>query len=251
MNWEPALEAALLKAASIESFPSIASLTDLTLLDHAASETDVKKLVTTALDKYVAAICVFPQHLSWVSENFILSKANDRPALATVVNFPSGNDSQDAVLESIRDAITLHKAQEIDYVFPYQLYFAGDVKKALSNCASAYQQTKQYGAMFKVILETGAFQSLDMVYQLSLDIIENGCDFLKTSTGKIAIGATLPAAFAILKAITDTKTACGIKISGGIKTEQQAYQYMRLAQSMTELKLNKHWFRLGTSKMVA
>lgn len=271
MNWDQALRDALLKCGEIESFPAIASLTDLTLLNSAASETDIKNLVINALDKRVAAICVLPQHLNLVSNAVIVSTSESSdfelrsheldseietitafaPALATVVNFPSGEESHDTVLRAIEHAITLHKAHEIDYVFPYQSYLAGDIKKALSSCTSAYQQTKQQGAIFKVILETGALPSLDMIYQLSLDIIENGCDFLKTSTGKIATGATLPAAFAMLKAITDTKIPCGIKISGGIKTQEQAHQYIRLAQGMTGLKLNKHWFRLGTSTMVA
>ena len=287
MNWETALQDTLLKCAAIESLPAIASLTDLTLLNSAATEADIKNLVTTALDNHVAAICVFPQHLSWVSDHLRLllpspsgrrchavtdedfsgqyvpsddtlirpagtfSQGDKGATLATVVNFPSGNESHDNVLHSIKDAITLHKADEIDYVFPYQTYLAGDTEIALSNCASAYQQSKQQGAIFKVILETGALPSLDIIYQLSVNIIENGCDFLKTSTGKIATGATLPAAFAMLKAIVDTKIPCGIKLSGGIKTQEQAHQYMRLAQDMTGLKLNKHWFRLGTSTMVA
>ena len=72
MNWETALQDTLLKCAAIESLPAIASLTDLTLLNSAATEADIKNLVTTALDNHVAAICVFPQHLSWVSDHLRL-----------------------------------------------------------------------------------------------------------------------------------------------------------------------------------
>ena len=236
---------------------TIHSLIDLTLLNSQATASDIKALTKQGLQYQVAALCVFPQHLE-----FIPKKAHI--ARATVANFPSGNEPHADVLDTIKQAITHHQADEIDYVFPYQTYLAGNKEKALSYCYQAYQQTKQYGKLFKVI------------YQLSLDVLHTGCDFLKTSTGKIAIGATIPAATAMLHAIKDAKMASvivpsdsteprplrsgtplanakvtwGIKLSGGIRTLAQAEQYMNLAEQIIGLTPNKHWFRLGTSRLL-
>ncbi len=247
---------------------TIHSLIDLTLLNSQATASDIKALTKQGLQYQVAALCVFPQHLE-----FIPTKAHI--ARATVANFPSGNEPHADVLDSIKKAITHHQADEIDYVFPYQTYLAGNKEQALSYCHQAYQQTKQYGKLFKVILETGALPSEDVIYQLSLDVLHSGCDFLKTSTGKIAIGATIPAATAMLHAIKDAKMASvnvpsdsteprplgsgaplanakvtwGIKLSGGIRTSEQAEQYMKLAEQIIGASVNKHWFRLGVSRL--
>ena len=221
----------------------IASLTDLTRLDPNATASDIKALTEKGIEHQVAALCVLPQHLEFIPKEAKITRA-------TVANFPTGNEPIDDVLRTIEHAITHHQADEIDYVFPYQAYLAGDTAYALTCCAKAYQQTKLHGALFKVILETGALPSQDIIYELSLAVIHNGCDFLKTSTGKIAIGATIPAAFAMLSAIKDSKTTCGIKLSGGIRTVEQAEQYMSLAEHMTGLTLDKRWFRLGTSSLL-
>lgn len=219
---------------------TIFSLIDLTLLNEEASMTDIDRLVTKARQHRVAAICVYPKHLSTIPNIATLKRA-------TVANFPTGNQPNDTVLSNINATITHYHADEIDYVFPYQAYLAGQKSCALAACHDAYQLCKQHQRTFKVILETGAFPSLDLIYQLSLELMNQGCDFLKTSTGKITTGATIPAAFAILAAIYDAKSSCGIKISGGIKTFDQARQYIHLAEHMLGVDVDKHWFRIGTS----
>ena len=130
------------------------------------------------------------------------------------------------------------------------MYLAGNQDLALSNCHEIYQLCKQHKLTFKVILETGALPSVESIYDLSVAIIDKGCDFLKTSTGKITTGASIPAAFSILAAIVDHDAPCGIKVSGGIKTIEQAFNYMRLAQSMLDRKLDSSWFRLGASSLL-
>lgn len=222
---------------------NLASVTDLTLLSTQATVYDIKTLAEQGCQAGVAALCVYPQHLQFIPKNSLIQRA-------TVANFPTGNEPQTMVLHTIQQAITQYEADEIDYVFPYQRYLAGDKKAALSDCHKAYQQTKQYGKCFKVILETGALPCPDYVYELSLAVIKSGCDFLKTSTGKTTIGATIPAAQAILQAIQDTKANCGIKVSGGIRTIEQAEQYINLAKKIIGIAPNKHWFRLGMSQLL-
>jgi deoxyribose-phosphate aldolase len=217
-------------------------LLDLTRLDETAVAEDIKALGVKAQQDRVAAICVFPQHLAWVPPLNAIQRA-------TVVNFPGGHDAHEQILRDIEQAIADQHADEIDYVFAYPTYLAGQQSHALAWCREAYELCRQHGRLFKVILETGALQSLDMIYQLSCDVIENGCDMLKTSTGKINIGASLPAAFAILTAIQDSQISCGIKISGGIKTLAQASHYIHLAEHMLDQSVTKNWFRIGASQI--
>ena len=221
----------------------IATLIDLTLLDPQAREQDLNALIVKAAQYQVAAICVLPQHLDFIPSSSSITRA-------TVVNFPSGNEPHHHVIQTIQNIATQQCVHEIDYVFPYQTYLHGDAAVALSSCAKAYQCAKQHGLLFKVILETGALPSVETVYQLSGEVINSGCDFLKTSTGKIATGATIPAVTAMLSAILDSKKTCGIKISGGVKTIEQATDYIQLAQNIMGYAVDKQWFRIGASSLL-
>ncbi|MBA2656146.1 MAG: deoxyribose-phosphate aldolase [Tatlockia sp.] len=225
------------------SFQEVIALIDLTLLDESASETDLINLCEKANHHQVAAVCVLANHLQ---------NLNLQPEirLATVVNFPEGNQKNEDVMAAIDIILTNHRVHEIDYVFPYQAYLEGKQQLAITQCHEVYKLCQQEKIVFKVILETGALPSLNVIYQLSSEILGGGCDFLKTSTGKIIQGATLAAAFAMLKAIKDNNAHCGLKISGGIKTPEQAFSYMALAQQQFGLKPHNSWFRIGASSLL-
>ncbi|MDP3562367.1 MAG: deoxyribose-phosphate aldolase [Legionellaceae bacterium] len=222
----------------LHSLSKVNSLIDLTLLNEQTTKDAIDNLIEKAIHQNVAAICVFPSHLCHIP---------DKITRATVVNFPTGNQPHNEVMYDIENIMRQNQVDEIDYVFPYQLYLANNKTKALAACREAYQLCKANHLTFKIILETGALPSLDVIYKLSLELIEKGCDFLKTSTGKIDTGATLPAAFAILAAIREIQAPCGIKVSGGIRTIGQAQQYIQLAEHVLELNVDKHSFRIGTS----
>lgn len=226
----------------ILSSARIFPLVDLTCLDEQAIAADIQALVEKAQQDQVAAICVYPKHLEWIPAISPIQRA-------TVVNFPSGDHIHDQVLTHIEQAIAKQNADEIDYVFAYSAYLAGQRSHALGWCQEAYQLCQEHGRMFKVIIETGAMPTIDMIYKLSGDIIEKGCDILKTSTGKIPVGASLQAAFAMLTAIKDSQSQTGIKISGGVKTLAQASAYVHLAEHMLEQTANKKWFRIGASQI--
>lgn len=222
----------------------IIPLIDLTLLDSQATSQAIRDLATKATLHQVAAICVYPEHLNDITTGIQINKA-------TVVNFPTGNEPQQQLLKTVQQIISFKKINEIDYVFPYQDYLNGKQQQALDDCQEIFSLCKRYGLTFKVIIETGALPSNQLIYQLSLSIIDKGCcDFLKTSTGKIAQGATIPAAFSILQAIKDSQSTCGLKVSGGIKTPKQAWSYMTLAQKMLNRTLNSSWFRIGASSLL-
>ncbi len=225
------------------SLKQLISTIDYTCLDTDATLHDIQLLATKAAQHHVAAVCVYPQHLDLISEALPLTRA-------TVVNFPGGNDSLAHVLDSIETISNQHHVNEVDYVFPYQIYLTGDQAFALSHCRAVYRLCKQQQLVFKVILETGAFPSLDSIHQLSLQLIDSGCDFLKTSTGKISKGASIPAAFAMLLAIQESQSSCGIKLSGGIRTIEQAVPYIQLACFILKKQLDNSWFRLGASALL-
>ncbi|MBN9228206.1 MULTISPECIES: 2-deoxyribose-5-phosphate aldolase [Legionella] len=215
---------------------------DLTLLDEQATVESLSQLKQNANLNRVAAICVYLQHL----EQF--SSQNTIP-LATVINFPQGNDSLDSSLASIEKAMLLGVA-EIDFVLPYQMYLQGQHQKALNQCHAVSKLCKQHNLALKIILETGAFPDMQTVYNVSNELIELGCNFIKTSTGKIPVGASLSAVFAILSAIRDTQAECGVKVSGGVKKPQDAYHYAILAELIIKKQINQSWFRIGASSLL-
>lgn len=231
-----------LKTSALSPKEAIA-LIDLTLLDEEASDLALLNLSEKANHHQVAALCVLPKHLQQI-------KLSQGIQLATVLNFPEGNQRTQEVLATLDSLLTHSKVDEIDYVFPHQTYLEGEKQFALSQCQQAYELCQQQDVIFKVILETGALLSLELIYQLSQEVMHGGCDFLKTSTGKIAQGATLSAAFTMLKAIADNQANCGLKISGGIKKKEQAWPYMVLAQQMGRRDLHKSWFRIGASSLL-
>ncbi len=219
----------------------IASVVDLTLLDKAATPESLQELQKRAQRFHVAAVCI---HIDQLPQ--LINQGSYKHA--TVVNFPDATSSNRIVADEIIKAIT-NGANEIDYVFSYALYIENP-DKALANCYKACLLAHQNSSLFKVILETGKISSLETVYSLSLQLLDLGVDFLKTSTGKFRVGATPAAVFAMLKAIADSNIPCGLKVSGGIKTLQDASVYMCLSENVLRKKIDKSWFRLGSSSVL-
>lgn len=221
----------------------LASLMDLTILNLDTTNNELEQLILNAQKYQVAAVCVFPKDLLFIQTSEKLQAGNIKRA--TVINFPHGNESLAKNLQDIEMVSTI--TDEIDYVFPYPAYLNGDTKLALANCREVYKHCKSLNLTFKIIIETGVWPSIDNIYKLCREIIDCGADFIKTSTGKIAVGATLPAEFAILKAIKDSQAPCGVKVSGGIKTQESASYFVHLAEHVLEKPTSKEWFRIGIS----
>ena len=216
---------------------------DLTLLDNDASVASLALLQEQALANQVAAVCVFTEHLSQ------FAPLKNSIKLATVVNFPQATQNTLTCLQTIHSAIELG-ADEIDYLIPYQAFLGGDKLFAYKQCDAIVQECKNHRLTLKIILETGAFPNMATIYELSKELINMGCDFLKTSTGKITQGASLSAALAILSAIKDSGKLCGFKVSGGVKTSQQAFAYAQLAELIMGKRINDEWFRIGASSLI-
>ncbi|KTC66220.1 deoxyribose-phosphate aldolase (plasmid) [Legionella adelaidensis] len=220
----------------------IISLIDLTLLDEQALESDILALGEKAVTHQVAAICVYPKHLTLL-KNFPIKKA-------TVINFPSGEEPQEDVTYRLKTLLEEQTVDEIDYVFPYRSYLSGEKKLALSYCKKNLELAKEYNKVFKVILETGEIEELHEIFEMSSAIAKLGCHFLKTSTGKTKEGASMPAVFAMLSALKKINSSCGVKVSGGVKTITQAQEYIALAKIVMNKEIHSNWFRIGASGLL-
>ena len=225
----------------------IIPLLDLTSLNADDNEQTIQQLCTRAQTKLgdVAAVCVYPPFVKLAKEMLAATAIK----VATVANFPEGNNQVSAVIKTIEKAIE-QGAHEIDVVIPYHVFLKGD-EAHVQAFVFACKEMCSNNVLLKVILETGALQQTDLIYKASRLCIDSGANFLKTSTGKINVGATLEAAAYMLLAILDSNTTVGLKVSGGIRTTIQANSYLKLA----ELMINKAWitanhFRIGASSLL-
>ncbi|WP_162263103.1 deoxyribose-phosphate aldolase [Legionella birminghamensis] len=207
------------------SAQTIISCIDLTLLDKQATAEQIQQLQLKGEQFNVAALCIYPQHLAWLSEK-------NSCKWATVLNFPSGEEPAAMVMSQLEDLLSEYPIDEIDYVFPYSLYLNGYREPALERCRQALALCKYHRILFKVIIETGAFRSPAILYTLAKELIDLGCDFLKTSTGKIEAGATPLSAYTLLKAIKESGKPVGFKASGGIRKPEDAFLYAEMASQM-------------------
>jgi deoxyribose-phosphate aldolase len=229
----------------------ILSLMDLTSLNDDGTTATIDVLCQKAVTAHghVAAVCVLPPFVRLAAEKL----AKTAVKIATVANFPSGAMPFENVSAVMTQAIA-DGAHEVDVVFPYEIFLAGDREHArefLRLCKDLCGEK----VLLKIILETGALQDSQHVANASADAILAGADFIKTSTGKIKVGATLEATVIMLMKIKDmTPTlgrTVGIKISGGVRTFEQAAQYLMLANRV----MGSDWvspqtFRFGSSQLL-
>ena len=217
---------------------------DYTTLSDDDNKASVVQLCQNAKKASVAAVCIYPQFVALAKAELQSSDI----AVATVTNFPAGNDTLSDVLILTEQALT-DGADEIDLVIPYQSYQAGDKQAAVEYVSASKALCGD--RVLKVILETGAL-SLETIADMSRDCIAVGADFLKTSTGKIAQGASLEAVATMLLAIRDLNSSVGCKVSGGIRSAQAVAEYIELVSAI----MGKDWvtperFRIGASSLLA
>lgn len=223
------------------------SLLDLTNLrddcDSAAIDTLCKRAQGPSGN--TAAICIWPR---FVAEARKVLGVNSPVRIATVVNFPSGELPVATVVEETRQAIA-DGADEIDLVIPYRKFMQGD-EACVTEMVRAVRAACP-NACLKVILETGELRDAALVRRASELAIAEGADFIKTSTGKVAVNATLEAADIMLQAIRDSRKKVGFKPAGGISTVADADLYLRLSETI----MGANWlmpstFRFGASSLL-
>lgn len=222
------------------------ALLDLTELGDHASEADVETLCAKAKGSEglppVAAVCVWPRHVAEASR--ALDGTGIR--IATVVNFPSGDEAPPDVLAMMQAALEAG-ANEIDLVMPWRAFLAGDEAKAAAMMRSV-KAALPADRRLKVILESGAYPDAAAIRRAADLAIRCGAHFIKTSTGKAGTGASLEAAGVMLNAILAVPRSVGLKPSGGIRSFGDAAAYLALADD----RMGPGWtqpetFRFGAS----
>jgi len=197
----------------------------------------------------VAAVCLYP-HLVPVA---VEQLAGTGVRVASVAGaFPAGLGPLDARLREIAEVVELG-ADEVDIVLNRSLFLGGRYAQAYEELVAAREAAGV--AHLKVILETGELGSYDRIRQASMLAMAAGADFIKTSTGKIGVNATLPSALCMMEAARDfhrqTGVAVGVKVAGGVRRAKQAIQYLTLLYET----LGSGWmtpdrFRIGASSLL-
>ncbi len=197
----------------------------------------------------VAAVCLYP-HLVPVA---LAQLEGTGVKVASVAGaFPSGLGPLEARLAEIRSVVELG-AHEIDIVLNRSLFLGGRYAPCFEELAAAREAAGD--AHLKVIIEAGELGSYDRIRQASVLAMAAGADFIKTSTGKIGVNATLANALCMMEAARDffheTGRAVGVKVAGGIRASKQAIQYLVLLYET----LGPDWmtpdrFRIGASTLL-
>ncbi len=226
----------------------VMALMDLTSLNDDDNEQVIARLCAEADNEMgtVAAVCIYSSFLPQAGKLL-----QGKPiALATVVNFPEGNQSIDVVRNHVKEALTAG-ADEIDLVVPYQDYLSQGHSRLARELVSACKECCGDKTL-KVIIESGALESAALIEQASRDAIEAGADFIKTSTGKISVGATLAAAEVMLMVISQYQDRrVGFKASGGVRTYAQALDYIELGCRLCDNDfIQPATFRFGASGLL-
>lgn len=222
-------------------------LIDLTSLNEDDTEADIRQLCDSATTPAgnTAAVCVYPRFVGLALECLARAGAHNI-RVATVTNFPAGSDDVKAAVAETRRAARAG-AHEVDVVFPFRAFMAGDRKRPRRLVA----ECREVCDSLKVILETGVIQDPGLIRQASDMAIEAGADFIKTSTGKVAVNATPEAARVMLESIRDSGGNCGFKASGGIRSTRQAAVYLTLAEDiMGPDWISARHFRFGASGLL-
>ena len=168
--------------------------------------------------------------------------------LASVVNFPDGSDDIARAVDETR-AVVADDADEIDMVAPLDAIMEGDVG-LVTEMVDAVKEAAD-GRMVKVILETGRLQDPARITAAARAAVMAGAGMLKTSTGKIETGARLEDAAVLLAVLEDADGRVGLKLSGGIRTANQAAGYLHLIEHfMTPGWVSPKTVRFGASSLL-
>ncbi|WP_080902699.1 deoxyribose-phosphate aldolase [Parabacteroides sp. Marseille-P3160] len=239
-----------------EVLKSIYECIDLTTLTSLDSRESVWKFVDKVNDfegtrpdvSNVAAICVYPNLVETVKQALT---TQDVKIASVAGGFPSSQTFTEIKIAEVSMAVAAG-ADEIDVVLNLG-YFMEEAYEELTDELSEIKESCR-GAKLKVILETGALQTPENIQKASVLALYSGADFIKSSTGKSYPGATLEAAYVICEVLKQyaelTGNKKGIKLSGGIRTAEDAVNYYTIVKEILgDEWLNSDLFRIGASSL--
>ena len=225
------------------TFEEILPHVDHTLLAATATKGEIEKLCEEAEMYHTASVCV--------PSSFVKEIRERHPGLriCAVAGFPLGNMSKAAKVFESRQAV-LDGADEIDIVLHIGALKDGNAEYVTDEIAAVKEAIGDH--VLKVIIESGALKTPELIRRASLLSMFAGADFVKTSTGKIDVAATPEAAVVMCQAIRDyyekTGRKVGFKAAGGVRTPEDAALYYTIVEEI----LGREWlttdlFRIGAS----
>ncbi|OWA15934.1 deoxyribose-phosphate aldolase [Streptomyces sp. CS159] len=234
------------------------SMVDLTTLEGADTPGKVRALGAKAVrpdptDRTApatAAVCVYPDMVPTAKEAVVGSGVK---VASVATAFPAGRASLAVKLADVREAVTAG-ADEVDMVIDRGAFLAGHYMKVYDEIV-AVREACGTSARLKVIFETGELSTYDNIRRASWLGMLAGADFIKTSTGKVAVNATPANTLLMLEAVRDfraqTGVQVGVKPAGGIRTAKDAIKFLVLVnETAGEDWLDNHWFRFGASSLL-
>ncbi len=227
------------------------SLMDLTSLNDDDTNEKIIELCQKANTAYghPSAVCVYPQFVK-IAKQTLAEQNTPQVKVATVTNFPHGNADIAVAVAETKSAVA-NGTDEVDVVFPYRALIDGDEQVGAELVAQCKEICQKNNVLLKVIIETGELKTAELIKKASEIAIANGADFIKTSTGKVAVNATLESAEIMLNVIKDSGKNIGFKPAGGVRTAEDARDYLQLAeQIMGDNWLSSATFRFGASGLL-
>lgn len=231
---------------------SAIDLTTLSCNDSVASVTEFARKTVAFGDRFpdipnVASICVYPAFVDTVGV-----AVDGTPMRITSVagGFPASQTFLEVKALEVAMAVE-NGADEIDIVLNVGKMLTGAYDEA-ANEVEVIRAEMDADIVLKVIIESGALKTPELIRKASLLSMFAGADFVKTSTGKIDVAATPEAAVVMCQAIRDyyekTGRKVGFKAAGGVRTPEEAALYYTIVEEI----LGSEWlttelFRIGAS----
>src|SRR2546423_2004268 len=247
----------LKKESKVWGLKLIISMMDLTTLEGKDTRGKVWALCQKAMRPdpsdhdipHVGAVCVYPTMVPFVKQALTGSGVH---IASVATGFPSGQTFTSIKVDETRQVVAVG-ADEVDMVIDRGAFLSGDYQKVFDEVAEVKEACGP--AHLKVILETGELANYDQVRKASLVAMYAGADFIKTSTGKVGVNATLPVTLVMLEAIRDfyhvTGKKIGMKPAGGISDAKLALAYLVLLyETMGPEWMTPDLFRFGASSLL-
>lgn len=240
-------------AEVLKQLLSTIELTTLKVTDSQESVLRFTENVNRFADEHpdlppLATICVYPNFAKIVSESL---EADGVKVACVVGGFPSSQTFIE--IKTAETALAVHDgADECDMVLSVGTFQSGDYETCADEIAEIKAACNE--KPLKVILETGALKTAEAIKKASILSMYAGADFIKTSTGKIEVAATLEAAYVMCSAIKEyhalTGQYIGFKAAGGIKTTAEAIDFYTVVRELLgEDYIKQGLFRIGTSRL--
>lgn len=196
----------------------------------------------------VAAICVYPAMVPFVKTALTAPGVG---IASVAAGFPASQTFVEVKVAEVAMAV-MEGATEVDIVISAGKMLQGRYQEVYDEICEIKAACRD--AHLKVILETGVLQTAANIKKASLIAMQAGADFIKTSTGKIAVNATPEATYVMCMAIKQwhekTGNIVGYKPAGGVRTTEEAVQHYTLVKEILGREwLNNKRFRFGASSL--